>query len=196
MWSLLKNSRGFSLAEVMIASLILGGIAVAMMALMRQQSNSSIEGKVQADLAQAKAEIISLLTVPSHCNANFYNRTISGFTMTSIRSCTSGTCSTTGSGAIKIPTVSDAGSPESWTGTGISDRVKLVSITPTIAPVTIVAPATRALTTVTLDLVFRHKQTGTRNPKSLPAMKLNTVVVSDGTTILGCPKTWNSTVVY
>lgn len=197
LFSLFKNDRGFSLPEVLIAAGILGGVAVGMMALMKQQTDQSIEGKVQADLAQAKAEIIAAITTPANCNANFYSKTISGFTMSDIKTCNGSACgSGGGTGVTKIATVSTSGSPEVWTGTGISERVKLVSITPTIAPVTLVSPATRALTTVTLDLVFRHKQTGNRPPKNLPSMKFTTVVVANTTTILGCPKSWNSTVVY
>ncbi len=195
LFSFLKNNLGFSLPEVLIASLILGGVAVGLMSLMRQQTDQSVDAKIQADLAQAKAEIIAAITTPSHCNANFYDKTITGFTMSDIKNCNGSACGTGGGTTVsKIPTVAATGSPEVWTGTGISDRVKLVSIAPTVVATNAVDPA-KALTSVHLDLVFRYKPTGNKAPKNVN-MRLTTVVVANTVKIVGCPKSWNSTVVY
>lgn len=172
----------------------MGGIAVALMFLTKQQTHQSIKSKNDADLAMAKSEIIGLLNTPSHCNANFKNlSTAAASAVTNLYTCTSGACTaTTGARVSKFAAI-----PTGWPGTAqvlagqISERVKIASITRTMTGST---AGSNAVNLATLEIKFVLKSiTG---PETNQVIKFPVAIITNGTTVQGCPKSTNSTQPY
>lgn len=190
-----KNREGFSLPEVMIAVAILGGIALVMMQMTKEQTKQQVQSRIDADLAQAKQEIASLMANPAHCNANFYNKTGTSSPVAIYTCSTTNAASCRGGGGVlvsKFPKLTGA----TWTGGGVSDhhRVRVSNITLTIADLNPAPPATLVITTASLQVQFQTKNlTTTRFEKPIT---FSTPVVYNGSIVVGCPKTWNSTVLF
>jgi prepilin-type N-terminal cleavage/methylation domain-containing protein len=184
------NNKGFTLPEVLIAAAIMGGIALVSTQLMQDQANQVIKSKLTSDLAQFRTEVQTLLQNPSHCQANFYNRTAGTSNPTSITTCsitTAGACRGSGAANSKFPVHT-----ASWlqTNTRISERLRVSALSLTIPSVTGVAIGNADLT-ITVQ----------SRPNMTAAVKTETVFISvpviiSGSTVIGCPRSFNSTIAY
>lgn len=187
-----RGNKGFTLVEVMIAALMLGGIAVGVMFLAKQQTDTSLKSQSESDINQFKSEMLSLLSSPNHCNANFANLTTTSPAPTGIKTCnvagTSNCKDGTGT-ADKIPVYTT-----DWdkTKTKISMRTRLSSLSRSFVVSQPKAPAVVMLTTGTLTarLEYRDSSKGTLKTKDVT---ITVPVITDGTKVTGCPKSWNST---
>lgn len=183
------GERGFTLPEVLIASAMLGGIALVMTQLMKDQATQTVKTKLTSDLAQFRTEVQTLLQNPSHCQANFFNKTGTS-APTSITLCnttTAGACRTTGSPTSRFPVHTADWVPAN---TRISDRLRVSALSLTVPTVTGVAIGNADLT-VTVQ----------SKPNLNTVVKSETVFVSvpvimNGATVIGCPRSFNSTIPY
>jgi hypothetical protein len=187
----------------MVAALILGGIGLGVMQLAKQQGNQTIRSRTDADIAQAKAEILALLTNPAHCNANFTGLSPSAaggdvmtagvFTLKRCDTTVSANCLSSG----QVTKYSLLGT-STWPGSaggGVTDRVQITRVVRTIPLVTPVSPATKAISNATLEITFSAKQLS----GIITTEKMNfttAVVFNNSGTIAGCPRSWNTTNVY
>ena len=85
----IRNNKGFTLVEVMIAAAAMGGLAVVLVQMAKTQSQQSAKSKISLDLAQMKSEIQTYFSNPAHCNANFYRKSQGALTITQIKKCSS-----------------------------------------------------------------------------------------------------------
>ncbi len=178
----------------MIAAGILSIVALTSMQIMKSQTNTVTDSRINSDISQMKAEIQASISTPSHCNANFYGLTAATSTPTSINNCSSGACH--GTGAIAKFTKNQA----DWDNTGSSTgRVRVFDLSITITPQVVIAPSTMIITTASLTVTFesRPQNTGQATKKQVATFSAP-VILNNGTpqTVAGCPKSWNSTVVY
>lgn len=178
----------------MIAAGILGGLGLVFMQLAKEQSKQTVQSKIDSDFAQAKQDIASILSNPANCNANFFgklgtaNQDVAGiFTCNAM---TPGSCRP-GAPVAKYPERTGT----NWAGTGISDRVRVSTVTVSVLDIDPVAPATLALTTASLTVTMETKAFN-QVVKAEKALTFSTPVVYNGTSVVGCPKVWNSTVIY
>ena len=194
----LKTNRGFTLVEVMISALVMGGLGLVMMEITKQQSTQGVDYQITADVAQMKTEIQTYLTSPAHCNANFWGKGpgASVPAPTAVFRCTSTVsldCHVppgTGASVSQIPKATGS----TWTGTGsISNRVRISNLVATVTPLAIPSGVTKVLTIATLAVTFDKKYLKGIKQETFT---YSTPVVWDGGTVQGCPRTWNSTTPY
>ena len=189
----------------MIAALIVGGIGVALMQLTKQQTQTTVSSRISADIAQAKAEILTMLTSPANCNANFYGASAgNNVPLTTLYTCNTATtpyCLTSPSRKTKYAVISSGlWQPPSSTVFSISDRVRISAMERTIVSVTPQAPSIVALTTASIKVTFSSKPLQ-KNPDLTDkivteTMTFSTAVLFNGSTVTGCPRSLNSTIVY
>lgn len=163
------------------------------------------------DITRAQASIASILFSPANCNANFYTKALPSGSLSGIKVCPQGSkClpgGTPADGDYLIPASATAPSPWNETTTGISSKVRLVSLNYVqtriqgngIGP-TNVEHTTPAI--VKLSVIL-EKQLGTRNGSILTVRHeklLEIPVVSNTsvapTQIIGCPKSADSQIPY
>lgn len=192
----------------MIAALIMGGVGIALMQLGKQQSKTTVRSKINSDLAQAKSEILNLLTSPANCNANFYGLSAGTSSFTEIYACNSSPtqfCLNTGATnkTVKFKVISDGSwpVPNPPTTVTISSKVKITSLSRTITAVNTYPPyAPNALTTARVDVEFTsmpmEDRTAATDKLIVEKMTFNSSVIYNGSTVIGCPRSWNSTTVY
>lgn len=65
------NSKGFSLAEIMIAGAILGGLSLVAMQITKNVTKSTAKASFDTDVLQTTNEINAMLTDPAKCLATF-----------------------------------------------------------------------------------------------------------------------------
>lgn len=212
-----KNQKGFTLPEVLIAAGIMGGIAVALTFLMKQQADQSNRSNQDSALALAKSEILAMMANPANCNANLKSVAVSATKtpVTSLKTCAVASGNERCANALaptdvieKYPATDQAAS---WEGTGILDkRLKITKIERTVAPVSIPScpnPPCFGLTTANLHITFTRRNVvqnfaGVTEEKFQPIQPEfvvpAVVVVSSAasTVVAGCPKSWNSTELY
>lgn len=213
-----KNQKGFTLPEVLIAAGIMGGIAVALTVLMKQQADQSTRSNQDSALALAKSEIIAMLANPANCNANLKSATISATKtpVTSLKTCASSAsnprCSTALAPADVIEKYPATAASASWTNTGVLDnRLKVTKIERSIVPVTVSGtcptPPCRGLTTANFHITFTRRNlvqnsagtTSEQFQEIKPEFVVPAIVVVSSaapTVVAGCPKSWNSTELY
>lgn len=194
MFKMLRTNKGFTLVEVMIAAAILGVISLALMGLMKMQTGSQIDAKNVSDLSAMKNEIQSVLTTPQHCNANFYGKASgTDVPVTYIYKCNvsnAGACRTASNSSVWLTANST-----SWPTTNPT-RIRINNIKMTVNAI---STTTAALTTASLTVQYDIKTSG--KVGTSPIIKSETTtysvpVIYNGTTVTGCPKSWNSTVPY
>ena len=202
---------------MLIAAGIMGGLAVAVMFLMKQQGALSTKSKIDSDLAQVKSEISSLLINPAHCNANFKSLSVpsSNIAKASILTCNMASgnarCSNVVAGTTTAKFVAVAetgGSPAldtNWpAGSLINPNLKISYIKVSVAsPNLMPAPASQiGLTNATVEVGFSErilKPSGANvvaAAKRLNPLKVNVIVVANASQVLGCPRSWNTTALY
>lgn len=161
------------------------------------------------DITTAQATIGSTLLSPANCNANFYNKPLPSGSLDGIKTCPQGSkCKPTGTPAGNtIPASATAPTPWNETTTGISSKVRLVSLnyTQTRIQGNGIGPTNAEHTTpalVTLTVTF-EKQLGFKNGsrRTVRHQKLIGVPVVSNTSasptqIIGCPKSPNSQIPY
>lgn len=192
----LINSRGFTLAEVMVAVAVMGVVTLGIISLTKMQSTQEVKSKVSNDLAQIRSQVAGLLANPAHCNANFYNVTSASVSVTNIYKCSTtvaGGCRNTGTPASEYPVVV---TPTTWgfSNTKISDRIKISALTRKVDHIAPPAGVPVVITTGTLIATFLIKI-------SESVIKTETLtfvapVIYNGTVVTGCPRSWSSTIVY
>ena len=180
--------------EVLVAVGILGVLTLAMLQMTKSQSDQSVNAKIATDISQIKVQIQSIITNPPHCNANFFGKT-GAISATSVYQCstyTAGACRTTGSPQSKIPVNSS-----SWTGTGSSsERVRVSSLSLSVVSVAVPSGLTSVMSTGMITATFQAKALNGRVKTEDPITFNTPVVINSAGTVLGCPKSWNSTEVY
>ncbi|MDO9181858.1 MAG: prepilin-type N-terminal cleavage/methylation domain-containing protein [Bacteriovorax sp.] len=193
-FKLIRNKKGFTLPEVLIAAAVMGVIALGLTSLTKQQAETTVKSKVNAELTQLKNEIFSILSNPNNCNANFYNK-LAGATIpgiTAINYCSTATsCTGAGTPLPKFPAQS-----ASWlqTVTKISDRVRITAISITVTPaITTSAVLSNAQMSVTVE---NKNRLGVATPKADVLLFNVPVVLGSAGLVTGCPKSWNTTNVY
>lgn len=196
------NCKGFSLMELMVSVAIMGIVSVGVLQLMRMQSNIQVNSQVDADFAVLNAQIVSTLASPQHCNANFYGRSTQASFANSIGNTAGGTqgiyqctdpntCKPTGA-TLKIP---------AWTtdwlpgNTKVSDRVRISSVRYQVNSTTAPSLASLQLEVTMQSRSMKAGSDGKVNPKTFTKIYSVPVVVN-GSSILGCPKASNTTVLY
>jgi prepilin-type N-terminal cleavage/methylation domain-containing protein len=194
----LNNRKGFSMVEVMIGSGILGVVALGLTSLTKQTAEQAVKAKVNADITQLKAEILTTLNKPSNCNANFYGTPVNGVSQNraSILKC---------NGALTCLTVSAAASTSrflvhttSWNPaqTTVSDRIRIIGITRSVSAVPVPAAGQKVITSANLAVtVERFLKIGSTGAAArTEVLNFNVPVVTDPTMlVIGCPLSWNTT---
>ena len=178
-----KDNKGFTLMEVVVASALLGVIAIAVISLTKMQSNIQVKSTNDNDLAQLRSEIIALLANPAHCNANFAGITASTPQPSSISQCpttTSGSCNTL-----------NAGTPKTWSST--NTRVSITGIQRSFETLT---STTDIVTTGSIRVTFQIKDTNSVIKTVTQTFTAPVIYNGPTSTVKGCPKSWSSTLVY
>ena len=191
-----KKNKGFTLVEVLVASSILGIIALAMMQITKQQTDQQVQSKISSELTQMKTEIQTYLTSPAHCNANFYGKTSAASTPAAIYKCTvftAGACHVTPGTGSSVAQLS-VDNAAAWTS---PNRVRIFSLAMSVTSLTPTAPATQILTIGSITVVFESR-TSKLKPDNTYILTRETFtfkapVVFNGTSVTGCPQSWNST---
>jgi Tfp pilus assembly protein PilV len=180
-----KNHLGMSLVEVLLAASIVGGGALLVMNLAGENRKVTTQSEADKEISQASGEIFSLLMDPANCNANFFGLTTGTGSITAISKCVGGNCRSPGSGVKTTVFPVSA----SWMSSQnmIGNNVRISSITYRVNRMIGIRHST-----LFLDVVF-NKNT---KPSTTMTKRYGALVVVDGTAILGCPKSWNSTIPY
>lgn len=191
------------MVEVLIAAGILGGLGVVMFQITKDQASQTVRSKVIADMAQFKSQLQALLLNPVHCNANFAQKTTTAagvpFKPAAFYKCdllTAGACHTGGNPPAGATAVYPINTTD-WvqTNTKITDRIRIKNIEFTIGSV-IAKNISNAKIKVDLEL-----RPDVSKNSALPVVKTETVfidvpVVMNVGVIEGCPRSWNTTLVY
>ncbi|MBY0414956.1 MAG: hypothetical protein K2Q18_12370 [Bdellovibrionales bacterium] len=133
----LSNQKGNAIVMVLLGTI--GVVAVSYLTVQRAKINNSIniKSKADKDVEDVAMKVGSYFLSPANCNANFYNKTLTG-TLTpgsSVLSvCNGGNCINTGSAATTvangaIPILAPNSTSWQASQTGISDRVRIVGLT-------------------------------------------------------------------
>jgi prepilin-type N-terminal cleavage/methylation domain-containing protein len=205
----LLKQRGFTLVEAMVTAAILGGLALVLSQLSKQQGEQTVASGISNDTSMIKTQIQSYLMAPSHCNANFYG--VSAINSTSpyqpaagINTCGSTTDSCRGSAAVVTGTIKkftdDATVSANWATAPGNKRVRVSGVDLWVDKLVIPAGSSAIVSTGYMKVTLQSKlfkPTGA-NPTGVKVDSLlfKTPVVWNGTMITGCPKSWNSTVPY
>ncbi len=187
--AVLGKEQGFTLVEILIALGLLGIIGLIASQITLDSSKVLKSAKTVEDVSQVHVEIHSMLANPAHCNANFYNRPTGTQTITSpggFRRCQSGNCRTTGTAVVHYPVVTT-----SWQQnvTKISDTIRLRALSYQVSNS---AVGTRLLT-LQLSVTLERKEKNLSSGKSKVEV-FSVPVIVNGSTIVGCPTKWMSTV--
>lgn len=190
------------MVEVLIAAGILGGLGVVMFQITKDQASQSVRSKVVADVAQFKSQLQAMLLSPVHCNANFATRATGTAAATSFYKCNTTVrgplvCKTAiGSGSTAIYPVFAAASTD-WdaTHTQITDRIRVRAINITINSVVAIG-ISNAQVVVQLDTRPDVSKNSAVPLIKTETLKIDVPVVMNAGTVIGCPMTWNTTVVY
>jgi hypothetical protein len=183
----------------MIAAGILGGIAVVMLQITKDQASQSVKSKVSNDLAQFKSRLLALILNPANCNANFAGLAASTtHTPSQIYSCTlAGAHCQAGPGSANTGITYPVDTAD-WVSnnTKISDRIRVEGISIAVSSTTATRAISNAKVTITLNTRPDMMKNGVQTYKT-ETINIDVPVVLQGSgTIQGCPKAWNSTVIY
>jgi prepilin-type N-terminal cleavage/methylation domain-containing protein len=205
----LLKQRGFTLVEAMVTAAILGGLALVLSQLTKQQGEQTVASNISNDTSMIKTQIQSYLMAPSHCNANFYG--VSATSSTSpyqpaegINTCGSTTDSCRGSAAVLKGTIKkftdDATAVANWATAPGSKRVRVSGVDLWADKLVIPSGSTAIVSTGYMKVTLQsklYKPTGaTPTGVKVDTLLFKSPVVWDGTKVSGCPKSWNSTVPY
>jgi prepilin-type N-terminal cleavage/methylation domain-containing protein len=205
----LLKQRGFTLVEAMVTAAILGGLALVLSQLSKQQSEQTVASAISNDTSMLKTQIQSYLMAPSHCNANFYGVTATASTSpyqptNGINTCGSTTDSCRGSSAVVQGTIKkftdDATVNTNWATAPGSKRVRVSGVDLWADRLVIPSGSTAIVSTgymkVTLQAKLMKATPTYPTGVKVDSLLFKTPVVWDGTKVSGCPKSWNSTVPY
>jgi prepilin-type N-terminal cleavage/methylation domain-containing protein len=193
----LKTNRGFTLAEVMVATAILGLVSVGVVKVISDQSKLNSRSEVGAEMAQVNVKIMNILISPNHCNANFYAKALTNNAVTAVYSCGSQSLGCHGANAVSsIPVVSSGTSETdafwSQSTTGLTNKIRIKSISYAVPSVSVTTALSNLVYTVTYQTRLDPK-----TPMQTIIKKFTVpVVVTGSTSIAGCPKSFDSTDVY
>lgn len=178
----LNCQRGFSLVEILVGVAMLGGLSVAVMNMTKQQSKLSTKSQIDGDVAEVSARILNALNSPRFCDVNFNGRAIAG-TLPSLQLIGATHTLGTAAGSTWNPT----------SAANVTPRLRLNTATYNVTDATPVSGNPRSLALLSLVVNFESKYLELER-KTFAKTFTATVIVTGTGTILGCPKTWNSTV--
>lgn len=219
--------------EVLIAAAIMGGVAVVLLQIMKDQAKSKAKSDIELAIGQAQTEIVNLINTPAHCNANFATLatiapppaplpnplpslpTISPAVAPALKTClnpnVSGACRTGATGATtvsKFPVYHTSWGANQWepSMTKISGRVRITSLRyevytgPTMTPPPATGTGTGYGSLQNLKLHVTY-EINNENLKEIATTRsitkvYNTSVIVNGSSVVGCPRSINSTVPY
>ncbi|MBC7712360.1 MAG: prepilin-type N-terminal cleavage/methylation domain-containing protein [Rhizobacter sp.] len=199
---LFKSNKGFTLVEILIAVGLMSGIALVMMQITKDQANQMVKNQVFGDIASFKTEVSSIFTNPAHCNANFIGLTAGTSHPAILKSCDTtipnNTCFLIANTRInRFPVVTAAWGQST---TKIADKIRMKDVKFVISPTT---ASVTALSSVAVEIDLESKPALPVYVGGVPTYQIKqdvitfTVpVVMNGSNVLGCPKTWNSTVPF
>ena len=180
---ILSNQRGLSLVEILVAVGMLGGLSIAVVNMTKQQAKLSTQSQLDGDISEASARILNALNSPKYCDNNFKGKSLIGTIPVSPGLLVIG-------GAI-IPQTSPDWN-QSATAGNITNRLRMNSASYRVEGTTF---STRSL--AILNLTVQFETTALENKrKTITKDFTATVIVNNGPTIIGCPRTWNSTIGY
>ena len=193
----------------MVTAAILGGLALVLSQLSKQQGEQNVTSAISNDTSMIKTQIQSYLMAPSHCNANFYGVTAIASTSPyqpaeGINTCGSNTDSCRGSAAVMKGTVKkftdDTTVSTNWATAPGAKRVRVSGVDLWADKLVIPSGSTAIVSTGYMKVTLQSKlmkptgayPTGVK----VDTLLFKTPVVWNGTQVTGCPKSWNSTVPY
>ena len=188
----------------------MGGLAVVMLQITKDQTKTQVSGDIDGAMVQAQTEILSIISNPAHCNANFVNKIADG-TSRALTSDRIATCSTVlvnacnGAGSVStdkyIPLHTSDWKIEN---TKISSRVRISALTYSAPSTTAMVVGTGpgqgygTIQNLSLNVTFQIKdlpRIGVETTRTVSKI-FSVPVIVNGTVIKGCPKSANSTVPY
>lgn len=183
----------------MIAVGLVSGLSLTIVQVLRDQDRQISRSQLDSDMAATNAQIMTYLSSPNHCNANFYGKPLTG-TPAAVYRCNSTVCH--GSNEViaypKITTgVSSTDAYWAVSTTKISSKLRISSLSYSVATVT-----GTALAALTYNVVYQMRLDALGGASSVMrtsrVKKYTIPVIVNGatSTIVGCPITWNSTTVY
>lgn len=179
-----NNQSGLSLVEILVGVGMLGGLSVAVINMTKQQAKLSTQSQIDGDVSEASARILNALNSPKYCDDNFAGKAFSGSFTAAIPLSVIG-------GTIKPQTSGSAWDHTASAG-NITNRLRMNSASWSVTPSSY---ATRSLAILNLNVVFETTAIENKR-KTINKTFTATVIVTNAAPIVGCPKTWNSTVRY
>lgn len=205
--------------EILIATGIMGIVAVILLQITKDQMKTQAKGEIDNALAQAEQEILSLIVSPAHCNANFAKlpttiagtpallRIIPPLLAPSLNKCkvsTVGACRSVPVSPytdydLRFPAYHASWEPNGWRedNTKISNRVRISKLTYDVQAGPVVLPADGDGTIQTLRLYVTFQYRTVPHPVTNKTVhdvekSYSALVVVNDTTVAGCPKTSGS----
>jgi prepilin-type N-terminal cleavage/methylation domain-containing protein len=178
------RQRGFSLVEVMVGVAMLGGLSIAVVQMTKQQSKLSTKSEIDGDVSEVSARILNALNSAKTCSDNFKGKPV-GSNMPL------GTFLRVIGKDLKVNVEADP-----WTYNDVDNISKRLRIAgPLQYTVQDVLPPNTSLATLILSV--RLQSTDINKVRMIvPKTFSATVLVNGSGIIIGCPKSWNSTVPY
>lgn len=180
-----SNQKGMGLIDILVGIAILSGAIIGLLQLTTSNQKMALRSTITNDYARVVNNISALMINSSHCNANFRGLpagTNLNLPTNAIRRCVAGTCHSSGTPEVLYPVVTTSWKlPE----TRIGNNIRLASARYTVNPVT-----ARTFGALTLEV---NIQTFDGSIIKDNYLKFGVHVVVDGSTIMGCPATWNTT---
>lgn len=177
----------------MIATAALCGLSLVMMKMSLAQTNLASKANLDSELSIINGQIMTYLSSPNDCNANFYGRPLTGLNLNSVNVCSTNTCHGANAIAVLNKTTNGTSSTDGLWIQG--SKVRISNIDYSVPSVTGIA-----LSLLTYKVTFQTRLGASGSVsskmKTLPTKYFYIPVVVSGANILGCPKSWNSTTVY
>lgn len=177
-----NNQSGFSLVEILVGVAMLGGLSLAVINMTKQQAKLSTKSTIDGDVSEISARILNALNSPTYCETNF-------------RTKPTGTNQPLTTLAVIGKVISSQTSGSAWvagSAGNITDRLRMNTATYSVGDITPAVPGQRSLAALALTVQF--ETTALENARKNITKTFSATVLVDGTTtIIGCPKSWNST---
>jgi prepilin-type N-terminal cleavage/methylation domain-containing protein len=180
-----NSQRGFSLVEILIGVAMLGGLSVAVINMTKQQAKLSTQSQIDGDISEISARILNALNSPELCQTNFHDPMPTG---------THALTSLVVSGTTILPQVGPGWSHTATAG-NITDRVRMNSAIYSVQDSNPPVGTPRSLASLSLTVAFETTALENKR-KNITKTFSATVIVNKTAKIVGCPKSWNSTLRY